>query len=95
MTDTPIETYERCLALDIHRHNLVVGGESSFQEIILSPRRVDYEHILNCTYNFGFGGCIYFRFDLQGHYGNQFSFTGLMASVYPLTLCSTHSLLCN
>jgi transposase len=43
MTETPIETYERYLALDIHKHYLVVGGVNSFQEIVFSPRRVDYE----------------------------------------------------
>jgi hypothetical protein len=43
MSRVPIVTYERYLALDIHTNYWVGGGVNSRQEIILSPRRVDYE----------------------------------------------------
>lgn len=43
MTDTTIKVYERYLALDIHKHYLVVGGVDLHQEVVLTPRRVDYE----------------------------------------------------
>ncbi len=44
MTDAPESTYERYLAADIHKHYLVVGGVNIHQEVVLVPRRVDYEH---------------------------------------------------
>ena len=44
MIETPKDTYKRYLAVDIHQHYLVVGGVNIRQEIILAPRRVDYEH---------------------------------------------------
>jgi transposase len=43
MTDTPTVNYKRYLALDIHKHYLVVGGVDIHQKIILLPRRVDYD----------------------------------------------------
>jgi len=42
MERAAIVTYERYLALDIHKNYLVVGGVNIGQEVILSPRRVDY-----------------------------------------------------
>jgi len=44
MTDAPESTYERYLAVDIHKHYLVVGGVNKWQEVVLTPRRIDYEH---------------------------------------------------
>jgi len=44
MIEAPKDTYKRYLAVDIHKHYLVVGGVNIRQEIILAPRRVDYEH---------------------------------------------------
>jgi transposase len=44
MTDVPESTYERDLAVDIHKHYLVVGGVNIRQEIVLPPRRINYEH---------------------------------------------------
>jgi transposase len=36
-------TYERFLALDIHRQYLVIGGVNFSQEVILKPRRLSYD----------------------------------------------------
>jgi len=44
MIDAPKGTYERYLAVDIHKHYLVVGGVNIRQEVVLTPRRVEYEH---------------------------------------------------
>lgn len=44
MSDAPESTYERYLAVDIHKHYLVVGGVNKWQEVVLTPRRIDYEH---------------------------------------------------
>ena len=44
MTDAPESIYERYLAVDIHKHYLVVGGVNIRQEVVLVPRRVNYEH---------------------------------------------------
>lgn len=43
MIEAPIAPYKRYLAVDIHKRYLVVGGVNIQQEIILSPRRIDYE----------------------------------------------------
>lgn len=34
---------ERCLAIDLHKHYLVVGGVNRAQEVVLSPRRMGFE----------------------------------------------------
>ena len=34
-------TFERYLALDIHKHYVVVGGVDAQQQVILPPRRLD------------------------------------------------------
>ena len=40
MNDSP-QTFERYLALDIHKHYVVVGGVNVQQQMILPPRRLD------------------------------------------------------
>ena len=44
MIDAPKGTNKRYLAVDIHKHYLVVGGVNKQQEVVLTPRRVEYEH---------------------------------------------------
>ena len=33
---------ERCLAIDLHKHYLVVGGVNRAQEVVLPPRRMTF-----------------------------------------------------
>jgi hypothetical protein len=44
MIDVPKKSYERDLAVAIHKHYPVAGGVNKWQEIVLTPRRIDYEH---------------------------------------------------
>ena len=41
MNNSP-QTFERYLALDIHKHYVVVGGVTAQQQIIMPPRRLDF-----------------------------------------------------
>jgi transposase len=42
MKDPPISIpWERYLAVDLHKHYLVIGGVNAHQEIVLGPRRMD------------------------------------------------------
>ena len=41
MNAPTVPTYERYLALDIHKHYVVVGGVNAQQQVILPPRRLD------------------------------------------------------
>jgi hypothetical protein len=41
MSDSSV-TFERYLALDIHKHYIVAGGVNTQQKVILPPRRFDY-----------------------------------------------------
>lgn len=41
MNSPTVSTYERYLALDIHKHYVVVGGVDAQQKVILPPRRLD------------------------------------------------------
>jgi len=34
-------SYERYLAVDLHKHYVVIGGLSARQEVILQPRRIE------------------------------------------------------
>jgi len=42
MNTQTVSTFERYLALDIHKHYLVAGGVNAQQQIILPPRRFDF-----------------------------------------------------
>ena len=41
MNALSVPTYERYLALDVHKHYVVVGGVNAQQQVILPPRRLD------------------------------------------------------
>ena len=43
MTQLDSPHVERHLAVDLHKHYLVIGGVNARQEVILSPRRVDLD----------------------------------------------------
>jgi transposase len=43
MSPSPPPTGERHLGVDLHKHYLVIGGVSSRQETVLSPRRVELD----------------------------------------------------
>lgn len=41
MNTLTVSTFERYLALDVHKHYVVVGGVNAQQQVILPPRRLD------------------------------------------------------
>jgi transposase len=41
MSDPPLQVYERYIAIDIHKHYLMIGGIDAHKQIILQPRKVD------------------------------------------------------
>jgi transposase len=43
MTQSDSPHVERHLAVDLHKHYLVIGGVNARQEVVLSPRRVDLD----------------------------------------------------
>lgn len=43
MNSHPKSTIDRFLALDLHKHYLVVGGVNFRQDIVLNPRRISLE----------------------------------------------------
>ncbi|HEY3993579.1 MAG TPA: hypothetical protein VGM01_11965 [Ktedonobacteraceae bacterium] len=36
---------ERFVALDVHKHSVVVGAVNSTQQVVLSPRRIDLDDL--------------------------------------------------
>jgi transposase len=42
MNTQTVSSYERYLALDVHKHYLVAGGVNAQQEIVMPPRRFDF-----------------------------------------------------
>ena len=43
MTQSISQSVERHLAVDLHKHYLVIGGVDARPEVVLSPRRVDLD----------------------------------------------------
>src|SRR6186713_1387845 len=41
MTDPPIQVWSRYIAIDIHKHYLMIGGIDAQQRIVLQPRKVE------------------------------------------------------
>ena len=41
MTDPPIQSWSRYIAIDIHKHYLMIGGIDAHKRIVLPPRRVE------------------------------------------------------
>src|SRR5215213_68582 len=41
MTDPPLQVWARYIAIDIHKHYLMIGGIDAHKRIVLQPRRVD------------------------------------------------------
>jgi transposase len=41
MTDPPIQVWTRYIAIDIHKHYLMIGGIDAHKRIVLQPRKVD------------------------------------------------------
>ena len=41
MTDPPLHVWTRYIAIDIHKHYLMIGGIDAYKQIVLQPRRVD------------------------------------------------------
>jgi len=41
MTDPPIQVWTRYIAIDIHKHYLMIGGIDAHKRIVLPPRRVE------------------------------------------------------
>ena len=41
MTDPPIQVWSRYIAIDIHKHYLMIGGIDAYKRIVLQPRKVE------------------------------------------------------
>jgi transposase len=41
MTDPPLQSFSRFIAIDIHKHYLMIGGIDAHKRIVLPPRRVE------------------------------------------------------
>lgn len=41
MTDPPLQSFSRYIAIDIHKHYLMLGGIDAHKRIVLTPRRVE------------------------------------------------------
>ena len=41
MTDPPLQSWFRYIAIDIHKHYLMIGGIDAHKRIVLPPRRVE------------------------------------------------------
>jgi transposase len=41
MTDPPLQVWTRYIAIDIHKHYLMIGGIDAHKRIVLQPRRVE------------------------------------------------------
>jgi len=41
MTDPPVQSWSRFIAIDIHKHYLMIGGIDAHKRIVLPPRRVE------------------------------------------------------
>ena len=42
MTDPPLHVWTRSIAIDIHKHYLMIGGIDPYKRIVLPPRRVEH-----------------------------------------------------
>ena len=47
MTDPPIQVWTRYIAIDIHKHYLMIGGIDAHKRIVLQPRRVELHRWLD------------------------------------------------
>src|SRR6266508_2463569 len=41
MTDLPLQAWTRYIAIDIHKHYLMIGGIDALKRIVLQPRKVE------------------------------------------------------
>src|SRR5437773_12180121 len=41
MTAPPLQSWSRFIAIDIHKHSLMIGGIDAHKRIVLPPRRVE------------------------------------------------------
>src|SRR6476646_10214108 len=41
MTDPPLQVWSRYIAIDIHKHYLMIGGIDAHKRVVLQPRRVE------------------------------------------------------
>ena len=44
MTDPPLQAWTRYIAIDIHKHYLMIGGIDAHKRIVLQPRKVELYH---------------------------------------------------
>jgi transposase len=47
MTDPPVQGFSRFIAIDIHKHYLMIGGIDAEQQIVLQPRKVELHRWLD------------------------------------------------
>ena len=43
MTDAPLQSWFRYIAIDIHKHYLMIGGIDAPKRIILQPRKLELD----------------------------------------------------
>jgi len=43
MSDLALQAYERYIAIDIHKHYLMVGGIDAHKQVVLQPRKIDLQ----------------------------------------------------
>src|SRR5215213_5432371 len=43
MTDPPLQAWTRYIAIDIHKHYLMIGGIDAHKRIVLQPRKVELQ----------------------------------------------------
>jgi hypothetical protein len=43
MTDPPLQVWTRYIAIDIHKHYLMIGGIDAHKRIVLQPRKVELQ----------------------------------------------------
>ena len=41
MTDPPLQSFLRFIAIDIHKHYLMIGAIDAHKRVVLPPRRVE------------------------------------------------------
>jgi transposase len=49
MTDPPIQVWTRYIAIDIHKHYLMIGGIDAHKRIVLQPRKVELQRWRECA----------------------------------------------
>ena len=44
MSEAPVQALQRFIAIDLHKHYLMVGGIDAHKQVVLQPRKLDLQH---------------------------------------------------